>query len=363
MAEALKELLESDLLDEKTRDSIQEAWEANIAEAREEINIELREEFSARYENDKETIVEAMDNMLSEAIKTEITEFVEDRQNLVEARVAYKRAMQDHSKVLDDFVLGQLKEEVTELRGDRTKQFSDFNKLEGFVLKQLANEISEFNEDKKSLAEAKVKLVTEGRKKIAEAQQKFIKRSADAVEKVIENVLRTEMTQLKEDIKSARENNFGRKIFESFASEYMTSYLAEGTEIRHLKKSIEEQENKITQITEAAEQAEGKATLLENKIERDVVLSELLTPLAKNKRVIMEELLEGVQTSRLKNSFQKYLPAVLNETTDETSKVKTGQKATLTERTGDKVITTGSTEEETKNDSNIVVLRKLAGLN
>jgi len=86
-------------------------------------------------------------------------------------------------------------------------------------------------------------------------------------------------------------------------------------------------------------------------------MGELLTPLAKSKRGIMEELLESVQTKNLKGSFQKYLPAVLNETVDrkETSKVA------LTEKTGDKV---PQKEETTKdeNSGNIIHLKKLAGI-
>ena len=72
MAEALKELLESDLLDENTKASIQEAWESNIAEAREAIASELREEFANRYDSDKAQLVEAMDNMLNDTIKAKL---------------------------------------------------------------------------------------------------------------------------------------------------------------------------------------------------------------------------------------------------------------------------------------------------
>jgi hypothetical protein len=165
------------------------------------------------------------------------------------------------------------------------------------------------------------------------------------------------MTQLKEDIKAARENNFGRKIFESFATEYMASYLAEGTEIRKLNTRIEKQDKNIASLTEAKVTADVEVKKLNNKINRDKVMGELLTPLAKSKRGIMEELLESVQTKNLKGSFQKYLPAVLNESgsRQETSKV------TLTERTGDKV----TRREETKSDENsgnIIHLKKLAGI-
>jgi hypothetical protein len=357
MAEALKELLESDLLDENTKASIQSAWESNLTEARDALAIELREEFADRYENDKGQLVEAMDNMLSDAIKTEIAEFADDRKGLIEARVQYKQNVKEHTNALSSFVMEALRNEIVELREDRNKQFDNFNKLEGFVLKQLAGEIAEFNEDKKSLAEAKVKLIASGRQKLDEAKQNFIKRAATTVEKVVEDVLRNEMTQLKEDIKAARENNFGRKIFESFATEYMASYLAEGTEIRKLNSHIEKQEKNITSLTESKDTADVEVKKLNHKINRDKIMGELLTPLAKSKRGIMEELLESVQTKNLKGSFQKYLPAVLNETVGKREPSKT----TLTERTGDKVVQKEETQKDA-NSGNIIHLKKLAGI-
>ena len=297
--------------------------------------------------------------MLSDAIKTEIAEFADDRKGLIEARVQYKQNVKEHTTALSSFVMEALKNEIVELREDRNKQFDNFNKLEGFVLKQLSEEIAEFNDDKKSLAEAKVKLISEGRSKLEEAKVNFIKRAAKTIEKVVEDVLRSEMTQLREDIQSARENNFGRKIFESFATEYMTSYLAEGTEIRKLNKSVSIQAENIASITEAKEQADIEVKKLLDKIDRSKVMTELLTPLAKDKRGVMEELLESVQTKNLKGSFQKYLPAVLNEAGGR----KETSKTTLTERTGDKVVVEKVEKQSDEKGASVVHLKKLAGIN
>lgn len=67
----------------------------------------------------------------------------------------------------------------------------------------------------------------------------------------------------------------------------------------------------------------------------------------------MTNLLENVQTSRLKNAFEKYLPAVISET-------KGVKKASnLTEQTGNK------TAKVIKNDddaNNVIELKRLAGL-
>ena len=134
MAEALKELLESDLLDENTKASIQSAWESNLTEARDALAIELREEFADRYESDKGQLVEAMDNMLTDAIKTEIVEFTDDRKGLIEARVQYKQNVKEHTNALSSFVMEALRNEIVELREDRNTQFDNFNKVVGFVL-------------------------------------------------------------------------------------------------------------------------------------------------------------------------------------------------------------------------------------
>ena len=53
MFDALKPLLDSDLITEETRQEINEAWETKLVEAREQARAELREEFAQRYEHDK----------------------------------------------------------------------------------------------------------------------------------------------------------------------------------------------------------------------------------------------------------------------------------------------------------------------
>ena len=359
MAKAINELLESDLLDEQTKATISEAFDAKIAEAREEIAGELREEFATRYDNDKSNLVEAMDNMLQETIKAEISEFVSDRNALVEERIAYKKAVAEHSDLLSKFVTKTLAEEVKELRSDRDNLNRGFETMEGFVVDKLAEEIKEFAEDKRSLAEAKVKLVAEGRKKIQEAKDKFIAKGAEKVENTIGKVLKTEMSQLKEDIKTARENNFGRKIFEAMASEYMTSYLAEGTEVRKLKAAVDKAEESAKTAVAEAEKIQKEKKIVESKMERTNKLTELTSSLSKEKKRIMIELLEGVDTSKLDSSFKKYLPAVLNEGTagEETST----KKVALKEHTGDKVVTK-SVEDTAVIDGDINNIVKLAGI-
>jgi len=86
MIDALKTLFENDVVSTEIRDQIEEAWESKIQENKMQATAELREEFASKYEHDKSTMVEAIDSMLSERLAEEITEFVEDRKQLAEAK-------------------------------------------------------------------------------------------------------------------------------------------------------------------------------------------------------------------------------------------------------------------------------------
>ena len=358
----ITEIFGSETLSEDLKIQVQEAWENKLSEARENISAELREEFAQRYENDKSQIVEAMDNMLSDALKKEISEFAEDKKAVVKERVAYKTAVGEHSNMLSTFVSDALVKEVKELREDRNALKGQFTKLENFVVRQLSKELTEFAEDKKDLVEKKVQLVAEGRKMIGETKTAFIKRASSLVENTVDSTLKNEIKTLKEDIKVAKENNFGRKVFEAFAGEYLSSYLSEGGEINKLQAQLVEQKGVASKLEDALNQkdADIKATqtklkVTEDKMTRANALAELVSPLSKDKRQVMVELLESVQTANLKKQFEKYLPAVLNETVAP----KGDDKSMITEHTGDRTI---NNIDDNNLNSDIVHIKRLAGL-
>jgi len=358
----ITEIFGSETLSEDLKIQVQEAWENKLSEARENISAELREEFAQRYENDKSQIVEAMDNMLSDALKKEISEFAEDKKAVVKERVAYKTAVSEHSNMLSTFVSDALVKEVKELREDRNALKGQFTKLENFVVRQLSKELTEFAEDKKDLVEKKVQLVAEGRKMIDETKTAFIKRASSLVESTVDSTLKNEIKTLKEDIKVAKENNFGRKVFEAFAGEYLSSYLSEGGEINKLQAQLVEQKDVASNLEDALNQkdADIKATqtklkVTEDKMTRANALAELVSPLSKDKRQVMVELLESVQTANLKKQFEKYLPAVLNETVAP----KGDDSAMITEHTGDRTI---NNIDDNNLNSDIVHIKRLAGL-
>jgi len=366
MFDAIKPLVDSGIINEDTKQAISEAWESKLNEAREQIRAEMRDEFAQRYEHDKGVMVEALDKMVSESLQAEIREFNEEKQQLAADRVRFSKRMQESAGKFDNFLVSKLAEEIKELRADRKVQKESVARLEKFIIRALAEEIQEFAKDKQDVVETKVKLVREAKEKLAALQKQFVSQSAALVKESVAKKLESELTQLKEDIQVARENNFGRRLFEAFASEFAITHLNENTEVAKLRKAIEEKEQLIAEAKKAAEE---KAALVESKDreiriikesrEREQTLNDLLKPLNKDKQSVMMSLLENVQTEKLKSAFDKYLPAVLNNAAAAPKAEKPAMLAeSRVEVTGDK-----SAKVNVESDgNNVVELKRLAGL-
>lgn len=367
MIDALKTLFENDVVSQEIRAQIEEAWESKVAENRRAATAELREEFAAKYEHDKQTMVEAIDAMLSERLQEEIAEFAEDRKQLAEAKAKYAVAMRENANLLKGFVVEQLQKEIQELRADKRAMAENYAKLEEFVVEALSNEIAEFYEDKKDLAETKVRLVREAKNHFAKVKANFIERSATAVSETVAKGLKKEISALKEDIDTARRNDFGRKIFEAFAAEYGVSYLNEKSETAKLLKVLETKDKQLSEAkafaAKAKQLAESKAAekqKLEESVKRSNTIRELIAPLSNDQREIMTDLLESVQTSRLQSAFDKYLPAVIDGNTPAKKKAVLAEAK---EVTGNRETVSQTNVSSKADDSNVLDIRRLAGLN
>jgi len=365
MLDAIKPLLDSDLVNEDTRTAIQEEWEAKMGEVKTQVTAELREEFARRYEHDKSTMVEALDKMVTETLTEELAQVAQEKKKMAEDRAKFVARMQETSGTFDKFLVNKLSEEIKELHSDRTAQAAVVDRLEKFVVSQLAEEIQDFQKDRQDVHDTKVKLVKEARDKFAELKKTFVEKSSAVVKEAVDSKLTAELTQLREDIETAKENSFGRKIFEAFAAEYGASHLNENQEIRKLESAIQEMQSRIDE-SEAAnaekakiiESKEQEVQAITESVQRKEVMDGLLTKLNKEKGAIMRDLLESIQTSKLNEAFDRYLPAVLDGAAPKAKKEVISESR---EVTGDKEIKTQPVVEQ-KDDSNIIDLRKLAGL-
>ena len=355
MFDAISKLVESGVIGEETQKTIQEAWENKVKENKEQAAAELREEFAKRYEHDKNNMVEAIDKMMTDKLSEEITKFVEDRKALAMEKTAYKENVGAHSAKLESFVMNKLAEELNELNVDRKSVHENFSKLEEFVVGALAKEIKEFHEDKKGVVETKVKLVKEAKSQMKKLKEAFITKSAKVVEDAVTKKLGEELAQLKEDITAARQINFGKRVFEAFASEYQSSYLNEKSETSKLLKVVDEQMLKIAEATKSIDEKQAVIESKEQEIarskdlmERKETMAELLKPLSKDKADVMNQLLESVQTKDLKSAYAKYLAPVMDD-----KHVPSNAKKVISEAKGDRAV---------REDADLTNIRKLAGI-
>jgi hypothetical protein len=363
MLDIVKQLFENNVISEEIKSEIESAWQSRIQENRDQVTATLREEFAQKYEHDKNSMVEAVEAMLTDRLQAELGELAEDRQGLIDARARYAEKMTQDSTAMESFIMNNLRKELAELHEDRQRVANNVTQLESFIVDALAKEIAEFHADKKDLAETKVKLVRESKAKFEAIKKEFVARSAKIIEETVAKGLRSEMVQLREDIEAARRNDFGRRIFESFASEYAASHLNEKSETAKLLKAfarkeqeLEEAAKIVAETQKLVESRESELRIAKDQATRKEVLGELLGPLGGDKRVVMKELLESVHTEKLRTAYDKYLPSVMNGGNTPVRKALTEGK----EITGDKQqAQTQSGEEKT---AEIFDIRRLAGL-
>jgi hypothetical protein len=367
MFDAIKPLLESGIVNEDTAKAINEAWESKLIEAREQVRAELREEFAGKYEHDKNVMVEALDKMVTEGLSTEIQEFQQERQAMNEDRVRAQIKLKESAHKFNDFMVSKLAEEIRELRNDRKVQMESREKLEQFVVTALAREIREFDQDKRAVVEAKVRLVAEAKSQLEKIKNKFVAESASKLSKSVSSHLKSEISQLKEDIQSAQENTFGRRLFEAFAAEFSSTHLNEKAETRKLLAKLAESEQKLAESIKSAKQAnklveskEQEVRIIRESNLRERTMTELLGTLNEEKAETMKSLLESVHTSKLKNAFEKYLPAVLNTQTQRSVADKRQMISESVAVTGDKSAT--KNEVDMSDRDNVIDIKRLAGL-
>jgi hypothetical protein len=243
MDEILNKLLQSELLSEETKAELSEQWKSDV----ETFKTQVREEVSL-------------------TVRSELAEqWIAERDELV-------------TKV-DAFVAEALVKEITELKHDIER----FRDLEAEYAEKLV-------EQKHILAE---EVATE---------------LDDLVEKIdafFEVRLTAELEELKEDIQAVKENEFGRKIYEAFASTFATAHIDEDSVMTKLKIA----EAKLADAEHALSSAEQSRSVLV----REAKLEKILANLSGKKREQMEMVLKNIETARLEESYKFFIGRIMKE--------------------------------------------------
>jgi len=292
MDEILKKLLESELLSEETKAQISEQWTTAV----DAFKTQVREEVSL-------------------TVRSELAEqYIAERDELV-------------AKV-DGFVTEALVKEVAELKAD-IERFRDLE------------------------AEHATKLVEE-KHRLAEEVAAELDDLVDKIDAFFEVRLAEELEELKEDLEVVKQNEFGKRIYEAFASTFATAHVDEDSVAAQLRIA----ESKLADAEKALNESEEQR----NRLVREAKLDELLVNLTGKKRESMEMVLKNIETSRLEESYKFFIGRILKEDA-------AAPAATLTEgKTGDKktTVVTGDTAPvptpSTQLDEGLARTLRLAGV-
>jgi hypothetical protein len=263
MDEILKKLLESELLSEESKAEISEQWTTSV----ETFKTQVREE-------------------VSNEVRLQLSEqWLMEREELV-------------GKV-DAFVAEALTKEITELRGD-IERFRDLE------------------------AEYAEKLVEEKHKLAGEVATE-LDALVDKIDTFFEMRLSAEIEELKEDLDVVKQNEFGRRMFEAFATEYAKNYVDEGA----VQSKLVVAEGKLADAEQRLSEREDAL----NKMVREAKMDKILAPLTGKKREQMAMVLRNVDTDRLEESYKFFIGRILKEGDEATTSAPVLKEATTQTKT------------------------------
>lgn len=294
MDEILKKLFESNILTEDTKKEIKGALEKALTEAvekaKEETSVQVRADLTEQFLKERDTLIEALDEKVSDFLKEEMTELkgdiesfrdleAEHAKKLVEAKkemsINVKKDLKKLVEKLDTFVELRLANEIEELKEDldamRKNQFGK-KLFEAFAAEYEAAHATK-DDSKIKLANTNKKL-EETEKKLTESVTHLnnIKRDLKMKE-VLAPLKGTQKELMGAILKSVPTENleegykkFIGRVLKEGSEQEKTKVLAEkkGEEVATTKTSVvngDTKDNKLTVVTESSEEIAAKQRL------------------------------------------------------------------------------------------------------
>ena len=332
-------------LSKEIKTKLQEAWDKKLEQAK----IEVREEFASKYSHDRSEIVESMNSMINDTAKSEAVRLAEERKKLIKSRLELKENISGFKK----FVAKKLSEEVAQLHADRKILESNVEKFTKFFVKQVTPVLREYKEENDRLISTRVSLLKEGRKAIVKEKRSMTKKLSVAAEKWLKETVSKEFNEYRQDLVEARKNHFGQRIFETIKSEFETKYFEKNKFAKKLKESKEAVKSKLDSayklIKEQNTLLKGKEVMLKNsqsKMRREKIISESISHLPTDKKVVMMEMIKGVNDAQLERKIKQYLPIVLENKSSKVFDSKRSKR--LMEKNNGRRVMTGKKKMPTK---------------
>jgi len=290
--------------------------------------------------------------LLSEEAKTEIS-------------TKWASAVDEYKKVVREEVTIEVRHEISEQW--QTERDALVENVEAFVAKKLEEEVAELKSDIERFRD----LEAEYAEKIVEEKHTMAAQLSGELDQLIDKMdaffelrLEEEFKELREDLEVVKQNDFGRRLFEAFVSEFNRSYVDED--------AIQTQ---LAAATKKVEEAAGAIKALEDtnaKMVREAKLEKILAPLQGKKREQMAFVLANVETARLEEAYNHFIGRVLK--TEEAAPAASTAAATKPEadkplsesatsvKTGDESVETPAKQAEPAKQDKYLQLKKLAGI-
>lgn len=257
-----------------------------------------------------------------------------------------------------------VREEVTmEVRAQIAEQWASerdtlIESVEQFVSKKLDEEVAELKSDIERFRDLEAEYaekIVEEKHSMAGTLSEELDQLVDKMDAFFELRLSEEFSELREDLDIVKQNEFGRRIFEAYATEFNKSYVDED--------SIQ---SKLAAAVAKLEDAEQTISTLEEsqaKMVREAKLEKILAPLNGKKKEQMQFVLQSVETSRLEEAFNHFIGRVLKDDVSTAQPEVDAKTQSLTES----VVVTGNESSviDTKTaaaSDKFSHLRRLAGM-
>ena len=251
--------------------------------------------------------------------------------------------------------------EMTEqLRKDRELLTEALDlKLESIV----EAEYAELREDIESFRDLEVEYaerLIEERAELRDEAKESVLELVEKLDMFLEMRMDEEFEELRDDLHEAKRNNLGKKVFEAFKQEFASI----------INEDEQQASDELEIMREQLEDMKAELQVARNNVlkeERKAKMASLLSNLEDNSnaKAKMQELLKNIPTSKLDESYSRYLPHVIGESIDSKTAI-TESKQTNKLKLNEGRVVTGNKDNQT-NDVDVETalkrLRQLAGNN
>lgn len=300
-----------------------------------------------------------MDEILQQLLSSELLS--EDAKNEISTKWA--SAVEEYKKTVREEVSIEVRHEISEQW--QTERDALVENVEAFVAKKLEEEVAELKADIDRFRDLEAEFaekIVEEKHSMAAKLSADLDQLIDKMDAFFEIRLEEEFKELREDLEVVKQNDFGRRIFEAFVSEFNKSYVDEESVQTQLVKAIAKVEEAAKTI-KSLEEANAKMV-------REAKLEKILAPLQGKKREQMAFVLANVETARLEESYNYFIGRVLKEDAAPAATAPAkpeADKPIVTESvtsvvTGDESVETPAKQAEPAKQDKYLQLKKLAGI-